>query len=102
VAPSDEIRWSVNYFFYNKQLKKLAFFACWIKSKLRSGEDDEMRSLPLPHLLSSLLWSGSVAMPPRPSACLHVCMALTAYRACLGASCDDSNGSVSEMDFDID
>jgi hypothetical protein len=26
-APS---RWSVNYFFYNKKLKKLAFFACWI------------------------------------------------------------------------
>ena len=31
--------WSVNYFFYNKQLKKLAFFACWIKSKLSGGGD---------------------------------------------------------------
>ena len=41
-------RWSVNYFFYNKQLKKLAFFACWIKSKFRGREDDEMRFLPLP------------------------------------------------------
>lgn len=40
-------RWSVNYFFYNKQLKKLAFFACWIKSKFRGREDDEMRFLPL-------------------------------------------------------
>ena len=33
--------WSVNYFFYNKQLKKLAFFACWIKSKIRSRDEDE-------------------------------------------------------------
>mmetsp|Transcript_2530 Transcript_2530/g.4090 ORF Transcript_2530/g.4090 Transcript_2530/m.4090 type:complete len:110 (+) Transcript_2530:669-998(+) len=36
--------WSVNYFFYNKKLKKLAFFACWIKSKSRSRsieEDDD-------------------------------------------------------------
>jgi hypothetical protein len=32
--------WSVNYFFYNKQLKKLAFFACWIKSKIRSRDVD--------------------------------------------------------------
>lgn len=28
--------WSVNYFFYNKKLKKIAFFACWIKSKSHS------------------------------------------------------------------
>mmetsp|Transcript_46620 Transcript_46620/g.146161 ORF Transcript_46620/g.146161 Transcript_46620/m.146161 type:complete len:232 (-) Transcript_46620:106-801(-) len=40
--------WSVNYFFYNKKLNKLAFFACWIKSKGRSSllleddDDDEM------------------------------------------------------------
>lgn len=33
--------WSVNYFFYNKQLKKLAFFACWIKSKIRGRVTDE-------------------------------------------------------------
>eukprot|EP00961_Rhodomonas_salina_P195425 2638370-Rhodomonas_salina.4 len=36
--------WSVNYFFYNKKLKKLAFFACWVRSKSRSrsmeGADD--------------------------------------------------------------
>ena len=24
--------WSVNYFFYNKKLKKLAFFACWMRT----------------------------------------------------------------------
>jgi len=36
--------WSVNYFFYNKKLKKLAFFACWVRGKSRSrsmeGVDD--------------------------------------------------------------
>jgi hypothetical protein len=42
-------RWSVNYFFYNKNLKKLAFFAVWIKSKFRSrDDDDEMRFVTTP------------------------------------------------------
>uniref|UniRef100_A0A7S0M5M4 Repressor of RNA polymerase III transcription n=1 Tax=Cryptomonas curvata TaxID=233186 RepID=A0A7S0M5M4_9CRYP len=37
--------WSVNYFLYNKKLKKLAFFACWVKSQSRSRsmEDDSDR-----------------------------------------------------------
>mmetsp|Transcript_1214 Transcript_1214/g.2359 ORF Transcript_1214/g.2359 Transcript_1214/m.2359 type:complete len:233 (+) Transcript_1214:79-777(+) len=34
--------WSVNYFFYNKRLKKLAFFACWVKSKSRSRSMEGM------------------------------------------------------------
>uniref|UniRef100_A0A6T8GCU1 Repressor of RNA polymerase III transcription n=1 Tax=Hemiselmis andersenii TaxID=464988 RepID=A0A6T8GCU1_HEMAN len=33
--------WSVNYFLYNKKLKKLAFLACWIKTPGMGQEDSD-------------------------------------------------------------
>uniref|UniRef100_A0A7S0W2G2 Repressor of RNA polymerase III transcription n=1 Tax=Hemiselmis tepida TaxID=464990 RepID=A0A7S0W2G2_9CRYP len=33
--------WSVNYFLYNKKLKKLAFLACWIKTPGVGQEDSD-------------------------------------------------------------